>query len=61
MQSGTLINYSESSLVDHFYGYTARLEVAARALNGHHPAIDSPYYLTFAILRPAESASSDAF
>ncbi|MGD8667783.1 MAG: DUF3786 domain-containing protein, partial [Desulfobacterales bacterium] len=44
--AGAFVNYTEAPLADHFAGNLARLEAAARALNGHPPAADFPYDLS---------------
>jgi hypothetical protein len=44
--AGAFVNYTEAPLADHFAGDLARLEAAARALNGHPPAADFPYDLS---------------
>ena len=44
--AGAFVNYTEAPLADHFAGSLARLEAAARALNGHPPAADFPYDLS---------------
>ncbi|MGD2097267.1 MAG: DUF3786 domain-containing protein [Desulfobacterales bacterium] len=44
--AGAFVNYTEAPLADYFTGNLARLEAAARALNGRPPAVDFPYDLS---------------
>ena len=44
--AGAFVNYTEVPLADHFTGNLARLEAAARAINGHPPDTDFPYDLS---------------
>ncbi len=43
--AGSFVNYTEAPLANHFAGKLARLEAAARRLNGRPPAADFPYDL----------------
>ena len=43
--AGSFINYTETPLADHFAGNLARLEAAARALDGQPPDAEFPYDL----------------
>ena len=44
--AGAFVNYTEIPLANHFAGDPARLEAAARKLNGQPPAADFPYDLS---------------
>jgi hypothetical protein len=44
--AGAFVNYTEAPLADHFTGNLARLEAAARAINGQRPDTDFPYDLS---------------
>jgi len=44
--AGAFVNYTEAPLANHFTGEIARLEAAARAINGHPPDTDFPYDLS---------------
>ncbi|MDJ0986113.1 MAG: DUF3786 domain-containing protein [Desulfobacterales bacterium] len=44
--AGAFINYTETPLADHFAGDLARLEAAARKLNGQPPDAEFPYDLS---------------
>jgi hypothetical protein len=43
--AGSFVNYTETSLADHFAGNLPRLEAAARMLNGQPPDAEFPYDL----------------